>query len=53
VDASDRSGDRSTGDRGQHLDGRVTGEHADRSASRWRTKVSPDDVASGYHSGAV
>lgn len=35
------------------MGGRVTGEHADRSASRWRTKVSPDDLASGYHSGAV
>src|SRR3954453_8235582 len=53
VNASDGASDWRAGDRVQNLYRRVAGEHADRAATGGRSEVGPDDVASGYHSGAV
>ena len=51
ADVADGSSDWSTGDGGEHLDGRVACEDANGSPARWRPEVSPDDVAACYHSG--
>lgn len=53
ADASDRPGDRCTGDRGRHGDGCVTSENANRATACWSTEVGPEDVVACYHSGAV
>ena len=53
ADTTNRPSDWRARDRSEDCDGSVTGDHADRpSPGRW-SQVSPYDVASCYHSGAV
>jgi hypothetical protein len=53
ADTTDRSSDRRAGNGGEHLDGGVTGQDADRPPPGRRSQVGPDDVTALYHSGAV
>lgn len=52
-DSTDGASDRRAGDRRQHRDRAVAGEHAHGPASGGRTEVGPVDVVAGYHAGAV
>lgn len=52
-DPSDRPRDWRTGDTVEKQDRGIAGEDTDRSSSRWRSQVSPDDVVSSYQRGAV
>jgi hypothetical protein len=53
ANTPDCAGDRSAGDRCEDFDCSVPSKHADWSPSRWWPQISPNDVAAGYHSGAV